>query len=95
MEKAVSHPLLAEGPHPSQSFSVVGMGSGVGVQGKSRKSPKQQQDSGDREADPVSEPCSRRGMDLPTCGCGKESPAEQKTSTHNISYIACAHSSGS
>lgn len=47
MEKAVSHPLLAEAPHPLQSFSVLGMGSGVGVQGKVRESPKQQQFSGD------------------------------------------------
>lgn len=36
MEKAVSQPLLAEVPHPSQSFPVVGMGSGVGVQGERR-----------------------------------------------------------
>lgn len=58
----------------------------VGSQGAggSRESPKLQWDSGTPETDPVSEPCDRWGVDMPTYSRGNASPAEQKTSSYNV-----------
>lgn len=95
MEKAVSQPLLAEVPYPSQSFPVVGMGSGVGVQGERRSHQDSSRTQVTQRRVPSQRPVIGGVWMCPPCSRGGDSPAEQKTSCYRRWSDTCAHRPGS